>query len=552
MCLFLLVLSCVGGRCAQFLLFLPNLSQDCISHSTLCFMYTYIIPRFIHSLILSFPLFFIAASCCPLLFLFSPPPPPPFFFRRSHTKRHSSGSGSGYGYGSSSSSSGYGSRGGYGDRGGDRGSYGDRGGSRGGDRGGYGDRGGSRGYGDRGGYGNRGGSGYRDSQLGDGLRKINWDEEKLVAFQKDFYREHEEVKAMTDEDVDAWRKEVDVSVTGNFVPKPIRTWNQSKFPAYLLEEILKAGFKTPTPIQSQGWPVALSGRDVIGVAKTGSGKTLAFVLPSVVHINAQPLLKPGDGPIVLVLSPTRELALQTYGECVKFGSSSKLGFVCVYGGMPKGQQARELRAGKEIVIATPGRLIDFLESGTTNLRRVTYLVLDEADRMLDMGFEPQIRKIVSQIRPDRQTLLWSATWPREIQGLASDFLHNPVRVNVGSEDLSANTDVCLCLFVCFVHCSFGDKTMSLCLCVLGGGGGLCGRNEFCFSFSSCDVLFHMSFFFSSSSFASSSSFTRKLSVSSCVKCATAASCYSCYCCIGISTSSTIPTSSFFCCYCCYC
>jgi ATP-dependent RNA helicase DDX5/DBP2 len=125
---------------------------------------------------------------------------------------------------------------------------------------------------------------------------------------------------------------------------------------------------------------------------------------------------------VLVLAPTRELAVQIQQEAQKFGSSSRIKNTCVYGGAPKGPQIRDLKAGVEIVIATPGRLIDMLESRVTNLKRVTYLVLDEADRMLDMGFEPQIRKIVSQIRPDRQTLYWSATWPKEVQALANTFL----------------------------------------------------------------------------------------------------------------------------------
>jgi len=111
---------------------------------------------------------------------------------------------------------------------------------------------------------------------------------------------------------------------------------------------------------------------------------------------------------------------------------------CVYGGVPKYPQARELQRGIEILIATPGRLIDLLEGGKTNLRRVTYLVLDEADRMLDMGFEDQIRKIVDQIRPDRQTLLWSATWPKEVQRLAADYLKDEIQVRVGSLDISAN------------------------------------------------------------------------------------------------------------------
>jgi ATP-dependent RNA helicase DDX5/DBP2 len=184
--------------------------------------------------------------------------------------------------------------------------------------------------------------------------------------------------------------------------------------------------------------MALMGRDLIGLAETGSGKTLSYLLPAVVHINAQPHLGRGDGPIVLCLAPTRELAVQIQAECAKFGSSSRIKSTCVYGGASKGPQARDLRNGVEIVIATPGRLMDFLETRTTNLRRVTYLVLDEADRMLDMGFEPQIRKIIGQIRPDRQTLLWSATWPKDIQALANEFLSNPYQVVVGAADLKAN------------------------------------------------------------------------------------------------------------------
>lgn len=184
--------------------------------------------------------------------------------------------------------------------------------------------------------------------------------------------------------------------------------------------------------------MALSGRDVVGVAETGSGKTLTYCLPAIVHINAQPLLAPGDGPIVLILAPTRELAVQIQTEISKFGKSSRIRNTCVYGGVPKGPQIRDLARGVEVCIATPGRLIDMLEAGKTNLRRVTYLVLDEADRMLDMGFEPQIRKIIGQIRPDRQTCMWSATWPKEVRQLASDYQNDWIQVNIGSMDLSAN------------------------------------------------------------------------------------------------------------------
>lgn len=162
----------------------------------------------------------------------------------------------------------------------------------------------------------------------------------------------------------------------------------------------------------------------------------------------QQYLKPGEGPIVLVLAPTRELAVQIKEECDKFGKSSEIKNTVVYGGVPKSRQVRDLRSGIEIVIATPGRLIDHLEQGNTNLRRVTYLVMDEADRMLDMGFEPQLRKIVSQIRPDRQVLMWSATWPREVQNLARDYLHDYYQVTVGSLDLAGNKDVTQLIDVC--------------------------------------------------------------------------------------------------------
>ncbi|KAG0502422.1 hypothetical protein HPP92_002494 [Vanilla planifolia] len=260
----------------------------------------------------------------------------------------------------------------------------------------------------------------------------------LVHFEKNFYVESSLVAAMAEADVEDYRRKKEITVEGRDVPKPVREFRDVGFPDYVMQEIVKAGFVEPTPIQAQGWPMALKGRDLIGIAETGSGKTLAYLLPAIVHVNAQPILAPGDGPIVLVLAPTRELAVQIQQEATKFGASSKIKNTCIYGGVPKGPQVRDLQKGVEIVIATPGRLIDMLESHHTNLRRVTYLVLDEADRMLDMGFEPQIRKIVSQIRPDRQTLYWSATWPKEVEQLARQFLYNPYKVIIGSTDLKAS------------------------------------------------------------------------------------------------------------------
>ncbi|GLB06645.1 ATP-dependent RNA helicase dbp2 [Aspergillus tubingensis] len=321
--------------------------------------------------------------------------------------------------------------------------YSNGGGYGGGGGGGYGGGGyGGGGYGG-GGYGGRGGGaggagGDRMSNLGSGLKKQEWDLDSLPKFEKSFYKEHADVAERSQRDVDEFRKKHEMAVQGRNVPRPVETFDEAGFPQYVLSEVKAQGFDRPTAIQSQGWPMALSGRDVVGIAETGSGKTLTYCLPAIVHINAQPLLAPGDGPIVLILAPTRELAVQIQAEISKFGKSSRIRNTCVYGGVPKGPQIRDLSRGVEVCIATPGRLIDMLEAGRTNLRRVTYLVLDEADRMLDMGFEPQIRKIISQIRPDRQTCMWSATWPKEVRQLASDFLNDYIQVNIGSMDLSAN------------------------------------------------------------------------------------------------------------------
>ncbi|XBA50458.1 ATP-dependent RNA helicase DBP2 [Candidozyma auris] len=267
----------------------------------------------------------------------------------------------------------------------------------------YGSRGG--GGGGRGSWGGRGGRFQRRPDEREELTTPEWDLDSLPKFEKNFYTEHPAVAARSDADVMAFRKENDMTIEA---------------------------------IQCQGWPMALSGRDMVGIAATGSGKTLSYCLPAIVHINAQPLLKPGDGPVVLILAPTRELAVQIQQECSKFGASSRIRNTCIYGGAPKGQQIRDLARGVEICIATPGRLIDMLETKKTNLRRVTYLVLDEADRMLDMGFEPQIRKIVDQIRPDRQTLMWSATWPKEVKNLTRDYLVDPIQVTIGSLELAAS------------------------------------------------------------------------------------------------------------------
>ena len=230
------------------------------------------------------------------------------------------GGGGGYGrggssYGGGSSSYSRGGGGGYGGGGG--GGYGGGGSSYsrgGGGGGGYG--GGGGGYGGGGGFGGGG-------DLGSNLRSIDWAKESLMNFEKNFYVEHPAVSERSDREIEDYRRQHEMNCFGPNIPKPVFSFAEASFPNYVLSEVEKLGFKSPTPIQSQGWPMALSGRDVVGIASTGSGKTLAFILPAIVHINAQPLLNSGDGPIVLILAPTRELALQIQVECNKFGASSR-------------------------------------------------------------------------------------------------------------------------------------------------------------------------------------------------------------------------------------
>eukprot|EP00401_Gymnodinium_catenatum_P004032 CAMPEP_0117563228 /NCGR_PEP_ID=MMETSP0784-20121206/55383_1 /TAXON_ID=39447 /ORGANISM="" /LENGTH=543 /DNA_ID=CAMNT_0005360861 /DNA_START=37 /DNA_END=1664 /DNA_ORIENTATION=- len=222
------------------------------------------------------------------------------------------------------------------------------------------------------------------------------------------------------------------------VPDPTPTYAAARLPPALLRAFQGAGFKAPTPIQAQVWPIATAGWDLIGIAKTGSGKTLGFLVPAYgwMSANYQPGLR------VLICAPTRELATQIHEEAVKFASASGYKSACVYGGQPKREQLPALRAGAPILVATPGRLNDFLEYKEVNLGSVGYLVFDEADRMLDMGFEPQIRDIMKHIPQQRQTMMFSATWPEDVQTLAHDFLSSPIHVQVGDPSvLSANEDI---------------------------------------------------------------------------------------------------------------
>jgi ATP-dependent RNA helicase DDX5/DBP2 len=233
------------------------------------------------------------------------------------------------------------------------------------------------------------------------------------------------------------------------IPPPMFSFSDTPFCKPIRTALDDAGYTDPTATQAQAWPICLQGRDVISVAKTGSGKTCGFLLPAfhlLEKIRYEVTEKSKQGlPKILVLAPTRELACQIHGESVKFGRSVGIKSVCLFGGAPRRAQIGELRSKKpEVIIATPGRLMDLLELKCTSLSEVRFLVLDEADRMLDMGFEPQIRAVVSQLPPTakdavqataaerstgsgsddngthvRQTMFFTATWPEEVRGGAS-------------------------------------------------------------------------------------------------------------------------------------
>lgn len=241
-----------------------------------------------------------------------------------------------------------------------------------------------------------------------------------------------------------YRKQHEMKVISSFsgtVPQPIQDFQAAGLPEKVLKEIQDAKFSEPTPIQAQGWPILSNGHDLIGIAKSGSGKTLAFLGPGFAQI-----LRSGadvhEGPMALVLAPTRELARQIQLEALRFGRSSGILCCSCTGGESKADQLEWLKRGCHIIVATPGRLNEFCENKQVWLGQISYLTLDEADRMLDMGFEPQIRRIIEECPRERQTLLFSATWPKAVRQLAFDFLQGPVHVHIGEMNAAkANTDV---------------------------------------------------------------------------------------------------------------
>ncbi|CAI5737793.1 unnamed protein product [Peronospora destructor] len=281
---------------------------------------------------------------------------------------------------------------------------------------------------------------HLDKKVMEVLTPIDHSTVQYEPFRKTFYTLHNETAALTEHQVANIRAELSVKVHGADVPAPVRSFMHLGFDRKMLQMLMKLGIEAPTAIQAQAFPVALSGRDLIGIAKTGSGKTLAFTLPMIRHVMDQRELERGEGPIAVVLAPTRELAHQTYVQAKKFLAVYGASCAAIYGGAGKWEQVQALNKGVEVVVATPGRLIEMIRKKTAPMNRVTFVVLDEADRMFEMGFEPQLRSIIGQVRPDRQTLMFSATFRRRIESLALDVLTNPIKLTIGQVG-QANEDI---------------------------------------------------------------------------------------------------------------
>lgn len=270
--------------------------------------------------------------------------------------------------------------------------------------------------------------------------------ELLVPIKKDFYVEHDEIKGMSAEEVEIFRLNqnnimvgyVDGADTSRPIPKPIKTFHHA-FHTYpkILNMIKKQQFTEPSPVQCQAWPIIMSGHDLIAIAQTGTGKTLGYILPAIIHLLGQTTPRKNRvGPSVLILGPTRELVLQIENEIKKY-TYDGINVMCIYGGVCAQSQSNRLIDEKpEIVVATPGRLNDMIGVKAINLEHVSYLVLDEADRMLDMGFKCQIELSLRNIRLDKQTILTSATWPISVRELVNYFATNPLHITIGSLDLT--------------------------------------------------------------------------------------------------------------------
>ncbi|OAF68853.1 hypothetical protein A3Q56_03415 [Intoshia linei] len=272
------------------------------------------------------------------------------------------------------------------------------------------------------------------------VTNVDWTKKVLKNIVRGQHIQNANALTQTIDQIKLLRSTHSVSIEGSTPLKPTYSFDEASLPVKIREVVRKLGWTLPTPIQAEAMPLAMSGVDVVGIAQTGSGKTAAFVLPAINHI-ANQNVSHIVGPLVVAVVPTRELAIQVHEVAKHFCRELNITCVCVYGGAKKDAQRSELLNGANMIIATPGRLLDFISMGVVIMDNVSFCILDEADRMLDMGFEPQIKKIMRQIRPDRQMLMFSATWPKEVKILAETFLKNYIKVNVGSQELAANHNI---------------------------------------------------------------------------------------------------------------
>ena len=285
-------------------------------------------------------------------------------------------------------------------------------------------------------------------------------EDDHVQRKDDLHWSQKALKNMKERDWRIFKEDFNIQVKGSKVPRPIRSWEEAQFPPKIMNVLADIGYKEPTAIQRAAIPIALAARDLIGIAETGSGKTASFVLPMLSYIHEMPTLNEKtkfDGPLALVLAPTRELAQQIEAETRKFASALDFIVVSIVGGRSIEEQAFALRDGAEIVIATPGRLIDCLERHVLVLSQCTYVVMDEADRMVDLGFEDEVNAILDALptqnqKPDsdeaertdkmqaliserlryRQTVMFSATMAPAVDKLARKYLRRPATVLIGN------------------------------------------------------------------------------------------------------------------------
>lgn len=274
------------------------------------------------------------------------------------------------------------------------------------------------------------------------VKELSFTQAELEPFRKIFYMQSDELNGMSESDAQELRLATgNIKVKGEGCPLPVTRWSQLGLTTDVMNFIIHdLKYETPTPIQSQAMPAIMSGRDVIGISKTGSGKTISYLLPLLRQIKAQrPLTVDETGPLGLILAPTRELALQIHEEVQLFTKNDiTVNSICCTGGSELKHQINSLKRGIEIVVATPGRFIDLLTLNTGKLlttKRITFVVLDEADRLFDLGFEPQITQIMKTIRPDKQCVLFSATFPNKLKSFAMRVLQKPLSITVNSKNL---------------------------------------------------------------------------------------------------------------------